>query len=529
MKRLSIRQRLTIWNSSVLALVLTVFAAAAWLTLTDALERRAATTVRESARAVAGAIRAGQQALLERGEVEEKRGDTEKAVMREFRAGDLDIFVADEAEQVMAALKPRAPEEAPVVADRDVAAPVSMPPAVHRLVDEVRAEGILRALGDTAVLVRSIELDGNPARAALLRLVPSAEMVGEPTLLIIAVRSSAEDVQLLRTVRNTLLLAIPLALVASLIAGFALAKRSLAPLEEINVRTSRITARNLEERLDVVDPHDEIGRLATIINGLLARVGHAFSAQRQFVADASHELRTPLAIIRGEAEVTLRRDTRTSAEYREALSVIQGESVRLSRIVDDLFLLARVDAGGVGTERRPVDVTELAHDAARSLRSLADARSLQLVVEASAPAWVNADAALLRRLLLNLLDNAIKHTAERTTVTVTIGSTMETPGSGSNVVVNAMLNATATPMVQLRVQDHGPGIAPALRERIFQRFVHGVASTASLDRTGAGLGLAIADAIAHAHGGRVALLDSTDGATFEVLLPRIPPPGDSEP
>ncbi|MCA0375730.1 MAG: HAMP domain-containing protein [Gemmatimonadetes bacterium] len=517
MTHLSIRQRLTLWNSSVLALVLSCFAAAGWLTLTEALDRRAAATVRESARAVAGAIRAGQQALLERGEVEKERGATEEAVLREFRAGDLDIFVADEAEQVMAARKPRPVEATVEVAGDATAAPsgeaATMPAAVRALIETARDDGTLRALADTGVLVGALTLDSAPARAALLRLVPSPQMVGEPTLLIVAVRSSADDVQLLRQVRTTLLLAIPLALLASLVAGFALARRSLAPLEAINARTSRITAANLDERLPVDNPPDELGRLATIINGLLGRVGDAFRTQRQFVADASHELRTPIAVIRGEAEVTLRRAIRTEEEYREALKVIQDESVRLTRIVDDLFLLARVDAGGVGSASQAVDVEELVHDAVRSLRSLAEARGLQCVAEpsaaASAPARVSGDPALLRRLLVNLLDNAIKHTPAGGTVTVAY--------------------AAAAGTVRVQVRDDGPGIPPALRARIFQRFVHGVASTAAPERTGAGLGLAIAEAIAHAHRGRLALLETPRGATFELLLPTIPPSGDSAP
>lgn len=501
--RVGILQRLTLWNSSVLALALTIFAGAAWLTLTDVLEQRSVSAVRESARAVAGAIRAGQQAIIDRGEVEQERGATEQAVLRELRAGDLDVFIADEADQVMAARQPRQARDGTIAGLRpDARDTIVIPPSVRALMDDVRAAARRGAMPDTLVLVRAVRLGSEPARAAILRLPPAPEtMPWEPTLLIVAVRPESGDVQLLRQVRNTLLLAIPVALLASLLAGFALARRSLAPLEAITARTALLSAANLDERLPVVNPHDELGRLAGIINGLLARVGLAFHTQRQFVADASHELRTPIAIIRGEADVTLRRDTRSESEYREALRVIRDESVHLTTIVDDLFLLARVDAGRVAIARRRFACADLVHDAVRSVRSLAEARGVALVVEPplEEPYEIVGDEALLRRLLLNLLDNAFKHAP-----------------SGSRVTVQLARDGRD---LRLRVHDEGPGVPPALRPRLFQRFVHGSDASGARDRSGTGLGLAIAEAIAHAHDGRIALLDHTPGATFEVHLP----------
>lgn len=514
--RVSILQRLTLWNSSVLALALCIFAGAAWITLAEVLQTRAITNVRESARVVAGAIRAGQQAILERGEVEKERGATEQAVLRELRAGDLDIFIADEADQVMAARQPRQERAGAITEMRDGERneqPVVIPPAVRALMDEMRNAARDGRVTDTTVLVRALRLGTEPARAAILRLPPfSREMIGEPTLLVVAVRPESEDAQLLRQVRNTLLLGIPVVLLASLVAGFALARRSLAPLEAINARTSMITAANLDERLPVVNPHDELGRLASIINELLARVGLAFSTQRQFVADASHELRTPIAIIRGEADVTLRRESRTEAEYREALQVIRDESIHLTKIVDDLFLLARVDAGRTAASRRPVALDELVQDAIRSVRSLADARQVTVAATlGESGISLPGDEALLRRLLLNLLDNALKHAPAGTAVQVTLRIT-----EGRDRAV------------QLIVSDDGPGVPADLRPRLFQRFVHGDDSAESRARSGAGLGLAIAEAITHAHGGRIKLLDTAIGASFEVRLP-LPAPGASEP
>jgi signal transduction histidine kinase len=336
---------------------------------------------------------------------------------------------------------------------------------------------------------------------------------------VTAIQDMRDDRLLLGQARTTLLLAIPLALLVSGVAGVLLAQRSLAPLEAINARAASITAANLEERLPVANPHDELGRLARIINDLLARVDTAFRTQRQFMADASHELRTPLAIIRGEADVSLRRAGRPEAEYREALTVIQAESQRLTRIVEDLFLLARVDAQSAllthAMTATPVALVPLVRDAMHSVRSLADARTIHLVEQlpADETLTIHGDAMLLRRLLLNLLDNALRHAPSASAITVSLRAV---PAEGT---------------VHLGVQDEGPGVPLALRATLFHRFVHGTriedasgrsgsaAGTGAGAGAGAGLGLAIAQAIAQAHGGRVVLLERDPGATFDVALP----------
>lgn len=530
--RMSVLLRLTLWNASVLAIILVTFAWAASFTLDRVVQQRAATVVRESARAVAGAILAERRAAAARGEVEEVRGEHEQAVLRELRVGDLDIFITDESEQLMAARQPELTEptladavsEAAVEAarrerEREATRPaVVLPPAVRALMSDVRAQREAGALSDSSVVVRKVQLENGPARAALLRVEPDEDDTNEPALLITALRPEQDDVLLLRQVHTAIFFAIPMALLVSIVAGFLLARRSLAPLEAIVARTASITAANLDDRLTVVNAHDELGRLAQIINDLLGRVGDAFRTQRQFVADASHELRTPIAIIRGEADVTLRRAERTAAEYRESLQVIHGESVRLSRIVDDLFLLARVDAGGQtgrgeALRRDAIDVHELLTDAMRSVRSLADSRGVALTLHepvGTGTAFVRGDAGLLRRLFLNLLDNALKHA----------------PAGSAIALTPQYRDGVCT----VQVADEGPGIPADQRERIFERFVHGVQerSDAGLigSTAGAGLGLAIAQAIAQAHQGRIALLDVPRGATFEVALPLIPTAGD---
>ena len=507
--RLSIRMRLTLWNASVLALVLGAFAVAGWVTLTTTLRQRTDDAVRESARVVAGAIRAERAAAQARGDVEEVRGATEQAVLRELRVGDLEVFIADEGAQLMAARQPGTSRTSLNTNDDAVL----LPDEVRTLLRDIVQARASEIADERQVALGTIRMRGVDWRAGVTRLAPMAQDPGEPPLLVTALHSLEDDRLLLRAVRNTLLLAIPLALLASVIAGYALARRSLAPLDAITTRTASITAANLDDRLQVVNPHDELGRLAQIVNDLLGRVGDAFRTQRQFVADASHELRTPIAIIRGEADVTLRRHTREEAEYREALQVIQQESVRLSRIVDDLFLLARVDAGSLIGEHRDVAIAELVATAARSVRSLAESRGVALQLSApraTAPTTeklrVHGDSVLLHRLVLNLLDNALKHAPTSSTVYVRVDATDQ--------------------LVQIDVDDEGPGVPPALRDRLFERFVHGASSQpdeASGYGRGAGLGLAIAQAIAHAHGGHIALRPSTDragGARFRVSLPR---------
>jgi heavy metal sensor kinase len=499
--RRSIRLRLTLWNASVVALVTGSFAIAGWFTLTRVLRDRAETTARETARAIAGALLAERRALAARGEVEEERGATEAAVLQELRVGALDIFITDEATEVMAAS----------ITSREA---VAIPASVRAFMRQVAGERASGAVADSTVVVRGVQLESGPARAAVLRLAPDVnDRWEEPALLVTAVYSEAGDRLLLGQVRTILLLALPLALLMSGLAGYLLARRSLAPLEAMTARTASISAATLDDRLPVVNPHDELGRLAQIINGLIGRVEAAFRTQRQFVADASHELRTPLAIIRGEADVTLRRSTRSEAEYREAMTVIQGESVRLTRIVEDLFLLARVDAAGPSLRRAPVPLPPVVRDVVHAIRSVAETRGVRVELRLGADDQpvVAGDESLLRRLLLNLVDNAIRHARAQGLVTITLS----THGEWARLVV----------------QDDGPGVPSALRDRLFDRFVHGprpVSPSGTLPAdgaTGGGLGLAIAQAIADAHGGRIALLDSEPGATFAVDLPLLPSPG----
>lgn len=504
-------------------MVLIAFATAGWFTLAAVLRERADASVGESARAIAGTVRAERRAARARGDVANLRGDAARAALRELRTQDLDVFIADEAARVVAASRGPArlrgtTTRAPVIIAPKVAPDadtLAMPAPVRELLRQPVKAG--------EVALRTVRIDDLNWRAAVVRIPGGQDYAEEPALIVGVLRSDDDDVAVLAGVRTTLLFAIPLALLVSIVTGYAIARRSLAPMDEMAARAARISAATLDERLPVTNSHDELGRLATVINDLLGRVDVAFRKQKQFVADASHELRTPIAIVRGEADVTLQRPFRDESEYREALAVIRDESVRLTRIVDDLFLLARTDAGGPLDRRERVDVAELLGAGLRSVRTIADANGITLNTDFgptnAQAAFVMGDRALLRRLLLNLLDNALKNTPRGGCITVTLSAEAE------RVVFN--------------VRDNGRGIAADLRPRVFERFVRaeapaagaltdghadqtGAVATAAVPAaSGAGLGLAIAQAIAHAHNGEITLDEVFEGASFRVTLPRV--------
>jgi signal transduction histidine kinase len=270
-------------------------------------------------------------------------------------------------------------------------------------------------------------------------------------------------------------------------------------------RAAEITATNLRERLPV-SGGEELAGLARVVNDLLARLEDSFARQRRFMADASHELRTPTAVLRTEADVILAQQHRSEEEYRASLAVIRDAASRLARIVDDLFALARVDAENVSTRRERVYVEELVDDAVRMVRPLGDARAVRVNLHEAVEAPVDADADLLGRLLINLLDNAIKYS----------------PDGG---VVEVRMQRRDG-LVDVGVIDQGRGIPEEDRERVFQRFVRladddGAApEQAGVSRSGVGLGLAIARRIAEAHGGSLVVVDSTPGRTeFRLTLP----------
>lgn len=513
----SVRFRLTLWNSAILALLLGAFGYTSYGAWVLVLGQRADAEVKESAEAIAQTIQRERSLAHSRGE--ERRQEVARDALSKLRAGDLDVFIVDEASRVVAASRstthqlqhPPGKSGGPPTASRPNA--IDPPSAVVATTSPsdtlpTYVSNLVRAAKDSGDnSAHSFSLNNIPHDAAVARVPADQQYREEPEMVVAVIRSSEEDMNLLAGYRFKLLTGIPLALLFSILCGYAIARRSLAPIEAMAEQAARISAATLDERLPVANEHDELGRLATVVNALLERVHIAFLQQRQFVADASHELRTPIAIVRGEADVTLQRAKRNEVEYREALGIISEESVRLTRIVDDLFLLARSDAGAPVAQYSTLDLRDLVLGALRSVRTIADDHDVTL--EQTVPdeaLCIEGDAPLLRRLLLNLLDNALKFTPRGGTVGVTVDHDPQ--------------------HVNIVVYDSGPGVSEALRTRVFDRFVRAgpderPASFHDSPRatSGAGLGLAIAAAIATAHHGTLSLDDNVGGARFRVVLP----------
>jgi len=309
---------------------------------------------------------------------------------------------------------------------------------------------------------------------------------------------------LLENIRIALGWLIPFTIVLASAGGYFLARKSLAPVADMSAQADHIGEFTIHDRLPIQNPHDELGRLAATFNRLLDRLDAAFERQRRFIADASHELRTPLAILQGESEVALSKEVRSTDEYRESLGILHQEALRLSRVVDDMFTLSRADAGQYPVTFREFYLDELASDCVQSLRSLAAAKSISLSTNSDHEFPIVADVSLVRRMLLNLLDNSIKYTANGGTVSIT---TRAADGSA-----------------EISVADNGPGIPSELQPRIFERFFRGdQARSRSNLHSGAGLGLSIAKWIAEAHHGSLQLTRSGPaGTVFTARLPKSP-------
>jgi heavy metal sensor kinase len=295
-----------------------------------------------------------------------------------------------------------------------------------------------------------------------------------------------------------LVLGLPVIVILAGVGGYLMARRALAPIDHLAADARRITAERLHQRLSVPNEHDEIGRLAAVINDTFARLESSFDHLRRFTADASHELRTPLAVIRGIGELSLGQ-TRTPAEYKEAMGSMLEEVDRLTRLVDALLRLSRGDAGTVRLSPEVLDLADLARDITASLGILADERRQQLNVVATSGVNVLADRLVLRDAVANLVDNAIKYGPAESIIDVRVD------GDAARAV--------------LTVTDQGPGVASEHRARIFDRFYR-VDEGRSREMGGTGLGLAIAKWAVEANGGQITLDSTERGSTFRIELPR---------
>src|SRR5262245_16259452 len=296
---------------------------------------------------------------------------------------------------------------------------------------------------------------------------------------------------------------IPCAIGLAIAGGYFLAGRVLAPVDAMAETARRITAESLSARLPMENPRDEFGRLAGVFNETLARLEAAFAQLRRFTADASHELRSPLTGMRSVGEVALQRPL-TAQGYREVIGSMLEEVDRLTRLVENLLLLTRADAGRILLTRALVDLRELVAGVADNLRVLADDKDQHLTIDVTARVVAECDAGVLRQGVTNLLYNAIKYTPNKGEIRVVVTRTASGDGS-------------------IEVHDTGPGIAAAHRERIFERFYR-VDDARSQETGGTGLGLAIARWAVEANGGRIEVeSDEGHGSLFRIVLPRVVP------
>jgi two-component system, OmpR family, sensor kinase len=280
----------------------------------------------------------------------------------------------------------------------------------------------------------------------------------------------------------------------------------LRPLRRMGGVAGEIAAGDYSRRVEPATPKTEIGRLGLALNAMLAQIETAFAQRtaserrlRRFIADASHELRTPLTSIRGYSEMLRRGADESPEDSTLARRRIEEESVRMSALVDDMLLIARLDQGRP-LDNKPVDLEAIARDAAADARAVAPQREIKLDVPGSVV--VNGDDTRLRQVVGNLVRNALVHT----------------PATSPIEIAVTTHNGTA----ELSVADHGPGLKPEDRDRIFEPFYRADASR-SRDSGGAGLGLSIVTAVVAAHGGQVRVKETNGGgATFEVALPLAP-------
>ena len=473
----SIRVRLTLWYSLFLAIPLAVFALLSYAEFSRAL-------VSSTDRFIGEALEAFTRELG----AERRTGLSLQQAMfttvHEVRFRELHIVIFDSAGRVVATAGPR--DETPDVVDNQSIA------------------AALRTHDATAPVMLTL-----PGRSGAQRLRAQPLVVDGQSFVVAGQYPLREAEQMMEGIRQMFTIAIPLLILVAAVSGWFLAQRSLAPVGSMATHAAVISATNLHERLPV-SGGEELVRLATVINDLLDRLERSFEQQRRFMADASHELRTPTAIVRTEADVTLSREHRGEGEYRDSVRIMRDASHRLARIVDDLFLLARADAGHLVLRRAPVYLEEVVDTATRSVRHIAEQKGVKIALDDLVEAPTQGDADLLGRLILNLLDNAIKHSPAGGTIHVSL--------SRRDVAY------------QVSVRDEGPGIPAESRERVFERFFR--ADEARVrdeggNSTGAGLGLAIARRIAEMHGGTLELVDSRPGHTeFRFLLPTAVAPVD---
>jgi signal transduction histidine kinase len=490
MKRLSIRARLTLWYTGILAATLVLLGGASYGLLMRGLWQDVDATLEGVAKTVVRATDRPRADLLP--------PDLDEVLRRFFGPGFTDRFY--QFLDPHGRLDPRWP--------RLGGEPLHISPKA--LKNAAEGYATFETLPGTGQF---------PVRVLTFPLMQQGQMVN-----VLQVGMSLEGLYMARQhFLWTLAALFPLGLVLAGTGGWLLARRALRPVDRMTTTARRIEAEHLAQRLEGAEVDDELGRLARTLNEMLARLEAAFAQVRRFSADASHELKTPLTVLRGEIEVALR-SPRDPVEYQRVLGSILEEVESMARLVDDLLLLSRADAGALRWDMTPVELDRLVEEVAKEGGILGRGKQVQVKIQGLEPLIVQGDGQRLKQLLRNLVDNGVKYTPPGGRVALSL---RRVEWSNRRMVDSAkpVDQLTSRPIgsaaewAEIIVRDTGIGIPLEALSRIFERFYR-VDPARSRETGGAGLGLCIAKTIAEAHGGTIEVQSPPGaGSTFTVRLP----------
>ena len=349
-----------------------------------------------------------------------------------------------------------------------------------------------------------------------LRIITFPVIENDHVTKIVQIASSLEEVEdALSTLFLILIIAVPLALMIAILGGQFLAHKALKPVDNITQTARMITSQNLNQRIAPLKVKDEISRLIETFNEMISRLDQSFRQVKQFSSDASHELKTPLTILKGEVEVTLRKE-RSLQEYQQTLKSNLEEINRMSQIVEDLLLLSRADVEEIGLNKEDINLSEIFNEVVTQMDVLATSKRLRLFASNHhQDIHMFGDALRIRELFINLIENGIKYTEQGGAIRVTLSKEYDPLGRNRS----GGTEGEKEEFVKIVVSDTGIGIAEEDQERIFNRFFR-VDKARSREEGGSGLGLSICKWIVEAHQGEIRVESELGkGSSFIVKLP----------
>lgn len=501
--KLSLRLRLTIWYSAIVALTLSAFGVLTYTTVSKSLHKNLDASLERVSNSLEFIIQKKQQ---------ETNKPLSSPYKRKKRRNTSDLAFLSE--QYNAAT----PQDTTMVADSAAEEPDVVWSAVYEHI-LMNSKNFYIQIADTNNVIYWRSVNSRNLSDKLLPFyntivekegskVFSYDSINGQKLRIYATRSAEAQITVgytLTEIEDTLSdlfgllkLVLPLALLLAIVGGYFLARYSLRQVDVITHSAQEITAHNLSKRLPMPAVNDEIARLTATLNEMIERLEASFAQIRQFTSDASHELRTPLAILMGELELILRRE-RSKDEYVEAISSSLEEVIRLSQVVNNLLEISRAESGQATMKFDLVNISKIAEDVCEDLEIIADEKHITLTSDIQEFVTLRGDSIRLHQVFLNIIDNAIKYT----------------PDNGEVHVKVALENMKAV----IVVTDTGIGIHEEDIPKIFDRFFR-VDPSRSQDVQGNGLGLSIVRWIVEAHNGTITVSSTFgQGTTFTIILP----------